>query len=193
MSTDHLRTQREMDAERAGELPDVMTIGSAEYGTIWDLEMNSFGGIVAGASHWFAKLHGRTEDVTVQARVDPALSRNLSTHDYTYKVGTTSERFATEADARAAAVAVFRSMAADRDVLIQKYADPGEVLVGPADLVAEGASCAGDEDAWWNWKRKFAQHIHPTVIGYKAPPSPRSDHEVTVARLGDTWTVESSA
>lgn len=161
----------------------------AEYGTVWDLELNSFGGIVAGASHWFAKLHGRTEDVVVQVRVDPALSRNLSTADYTYRVGTVSERFATEDDARAAAVAVFRTMAAERDVLIEKYADPGSLLAGPADLLAEGARCA-DDDAWWNWKRRFAQHIHPTVIGYKAPPSPRSDHEVTVARSDDAWTVE---
>lgn len=160
-----------------------------EYGTVWDLELNSFSGIVASASHWFARLHGRTEDVTVQARVDAALSKSLSTHDYTYRVGTTSERFAAEADARAAAVAVFRSMAGERDVLIRKYAEPGEVLAGPADLVAFGAGCT-DEDIWWDWKRRFAQHIHPTVIGYKAPPSPRSDHEVTVRRDGDAWTVE---
>lgn len=167
-----------------------MDTNSMEYGTVWDLELNSFSGIVASASHWFAKLHGRTEDVAVQVRVDAALSRNLSTHDYTYKVGTVSERFVAEADARAAAVAVFRSMAGKRDVLIKKYADPGEVLAGPDDLVAEGAGCA-DDDAWWAWKRRFAQHIHPTVIGYKAPPSPRSDHEVTVQRDGDGWTVES--
>jgi hypothetical protein len=167
-----------MDANRKG------------YGAVWELDLNSFRGIVAGASHWFAKLSGRTEDVTVQARVDAALSRSLSTRDYTYRVGTTSERFASEADARAAAVAVFRTMAGDRDVLVEKYADPGVLLAGPDDLLAEGARCAGDDDTWWDWKGRFAEHLHPTVIGYKAPPSPRSYHEVTVQRDGDAWIVE---
>lgn len=166
-----------------------MTEGTP-YGVLWELELLSFQGIVGGASHWFAKLHGRTQDVAVQARIDAAMARALSTRDFTYRVGWESDKFLTRDDAVAAGVAVFRHMAGERDVLIEKYADEGQVLAGPDDLVAEGGKRHDTGGAWWDWRKRFIPHVHPTQYGYNAPPSPRRALEIVVRRDGDGWTVE---
>jgi len=156
-------------------------------GALWEVTLNTFAGVVPGATHWIATLAGRVEDVEVHYVLDPAGAAALSTPDFRYHVGDYSNRFRDRRSAMAAGVAAFRFLAGPRDALAEKYED-GVVLAGPEDLVAAGTGL--DEDAWWEWKvATFVPHEHDRVFGYGAPPSVRRPGQVIVRRDGDTYTV----
>lgn len=151
-------------------------------GVAWTLDLDSFAGIVASASHWYARLAGRVEDVEVSYAADAVDAAALSCRDFTHRPGERSSRFRREVDARRAAIAVFGRLAGPRDVLVEKYGDPGVVLAGPADLVAAGGRCNGSGYRWALWLKQFAPHEYDRVIGHGAPPSVRQPAEAVVRR-----------
>lgn len=162
---------------------------STERGALWSIRTSTFAGLVPGASHYVVRLHGRTEDVEVLYRMDVDDARALSSWDFTERPGTLTGRFRTRPAALAGAIAAWRSLAGERDVLIDEF-DMGMVHAGPDDLVDEGRSYAHDERAWFTFMDSFQQRVYPTVFGRGAPPSPRRDVEVVLGHDGDGWKVE---
>lgn len=84
MSTDNLRTQREMDAERAGELPDVMRSTRTGYRTFEEAEL-------LGA-YPLARLWGDPARLPVDVPAEAAQKRWFNEHEQLPLSDSESER-----------------------------------------------------------------------------------------------------
>jgi hypothetical protein len=161
---------------------------TSKRGYVWDLELLTYRGIVASALHWQVKLTGGTEDVEVYYVMDLADAVALSSRDFSETPGRWSTRFRHKEDAQAAALVAFKHLANERDVLVKKFNDVGEVLAGPPDLVEQGEALTGDY-MWWTWLDSFQRRLYDTHYGYNAPPSVRQNMTIVVKRSGSTWVV----
>jgi hypothetical protein len=167
--------------------PETSDPPATTYSAAWNLRLATFGGIVAGATHYMARLAGCTLDVEVNYVMTADDAARLSEPTYEYLAGTWSTRFHTRADALDAALAVFAVMAGPRDVLVSEY-NPGEVFAGPDDLVAAGRALHDDEDGWYAWVDRFREHAAPAGAD-TPPPPPRRSVSVVVERDGTGWRV----
>lgn len=105
---------------------------------LWGLDMPTYKGISIGATHYYPTLwgDGRYSLMRKLSGVEAVMLNKVDRLDF-WKAGAVTNRFDTQHEARAAGLAAWRTMAAERDVLLagRLRMEPERPLAGPPEIV----------------------------------------------------------
>lgn len=115
-------------------------------GTLWELSLRSFVGVVPWATHYMAELKyvqtegeftGEKRKVEVNYVMWPERAKELSTEDFKVRAGDYTTRFTSRDEAIGASKVVFDRLAGKGDVLTVEgdWLNPGLILAGDPDVV----------------------------------------------------------
>ncbi|HVT78321.1 MAG TPA: hypothetical protein VHD87_14895 [Acidimicrobiales bacterium] len=132
---------------------------------LWHLELQTFGGIVAGASHYMANLVSNdNRKIVIEWQIDQHTAHRWNRIEkakwsgalaYEYKAGSASNRFNSREDAISAAVAAFGHIATPPDVLVKgnpAASGPHRPMAGDAAIIVDMAALFAQAEAvgWWD-------------------------------------------
>lgn len=180
---------------------------------LWELDISTFRGISFNAEHYYANFSTSVtpkRKVSVERLLTEEYADVLTAKDpsYTWRVGTSTNRYDTKEEATAAALVAWRHVAGEGDVLVMDrhaYTDePVVVLAGPPDVMAMADIIweQSRETDWWkgtydnwdalnrHWEVVLKQHGIDTETGtHGFIPGEVERIDVVVKGVGTTWEI----